>query len=288
MQRRPVAVVAAERAAELNRLGLRQALERAALTERTYQLGAATQLDVIRVRQDVSVARAALISGDEQLRRTREALGLALGLPEEVGVSKGFVLDGLVSETEQICHRIEGIEQRPDLVAAQENAIAARESTRQASAGYLPALGLTSNLTAVRTNPGPARFATWSIGAVLSVPLWEGGSRGGLVTERAGIEKQSQEAAEGLRRSVAVEVERARRAEDVAKALVTAAREARDLAEKTDELTRKSFQIGRATSLELVQSAAVLRQAELTLALREFEWVQARLDAFMTEAQCEG
>ncbi|HYO67807.1 MAG TPA: TolC family protein, partial [Archangium sp.] len=75
LSRALVAVVSAERAAELNRLGLRQALERAALVQRTLELGAATQLDLARTRQDVEVARQSLISGDEQLRRTREALG---------------------------------------------------------------------------------------------------------------------------------------------------------------------------------------------------------------------
>jgi outer membrane protein TolC len=69
-----VAAVAAERVAELNRLSLRQALERAALTARVTELGAGTQLDVVRVRQDVAVARGALIAGDEQLWQTREAL----------------------------------------------------------------------------------------------------------------------------------------------------------------------------------------------------------------------
>ncbi|MFP2910602.1 TolC family protein, partial [Pyxidicoccus sp. 3LFB2] len=70
-----VATVAAERAAEINRVGLRQALERAALSQRSMELGASTQLDVMRVRQDVEVAREALVAGDEQLRRAREALG---------------------------------------------------------------------------------------------------------------------------------------------------------------------------------------------------------------------
>ena len=91
-----VAVVAAERAAELNRVGLRQALERAALVQRTLELGAATQLDVARTRQDVEVARQSLIAGDEQLRRAREALGLALGFDQGVGVSQRFQLQGLV------------------------------------------------------------------------------------------------------------------------------------------------------------------------------------------------
>jgi hypothetical protein len=51
-------------------------------------------------------------------------------------------------------------------------------------------------------------------------------------------------------------------------------------------MTRRSIEIGRATSLELVQSAAALRQAELTLSLREFERLAAQVDALLTEARC--
>ncbi len=283
-----VAVVAAERAAEINRTSLRQALERSALTERTFELGAATQLDVIRVNQDVAVSRSALVSGDEQLRRTREALGQALGIDGEVGVAPGFVLEGLVAETKQDCRPLQDGELRPDLVAANAQVEAAAHSRAQATAGYLPRVGLASNIGAFTTRPGPGRVSLWSVTAVLSVPIWEGGFRRGLVEERAGAEAAATVAAESQRRAVFFEVERARRGEEVARNLVAAAESARELAQKTDQLTRRSFEIGRATSLELVQSAVNLRQAELNLALREFEWVQARLDAFLTEASCEG
>src|SRR5262249_5572300 len=75
LSRTLVAVFAAERVAELNRLGLRLALERLALTERTQALGAANRLDVLRASQDAELARGTLLAGDEQLRRAREALG---------------------------------------------------------------------------------------------------------------------------------------------------------------------------------------------------------------------
>ncbi|WP_224249447.1 TolC family protein [Hyalangium gracile] len=282
-----VAVVSAERAAELNRLGLRQALERAALVQRTVELGAATQLDLARTRQDVEVARQSLISGDEQLRRAREALGLALGLDQGVGVTQGFQLQGLVVQTQESCAPLKAVNERPDLVAASSQLESARDSRRQATAGYLPTLALTSNALAFTTEPGPGRVLTWNIAAVLSVPIWEGGLRGGLVRERAGIERQAAATLERTRRDVELEVARTRRGVEVAEALVKTAAEGRSLAEQTDQLTRRSFEIGRSGSLELVQSAAALRQAELALALREFELVQARLDAFLTEARCD-
>lgn len=282
-----VATVAAERAAELNRVGLRRALERAALAQRSFELGAGTQLDVVRVRQDVEVARQSLISGDEQLHRAREALGLSLGLPQEVGVSTSFQLQGLVEQTRATCTPLKALSERPDLEAARAQVESARDSRRQASAGYLPTLGINSNLNAFTTEPGPARLATWSIAAVLSVPIWEGGGRAGLVRERAGLEQQAAETLERTRRDVEVEVARARRNVEVAESLVKTATEARELSARTDQLTRRAFEVGRGSSLELVQSGAALRQAELALALREFELVQARLDAFLTEARCD-
>ena len=282
-----VATVAAERTAEINRVGLQRALERAALTQRTFELGAGNQLDVVRVSQDVAVARGALIAGDEQLRRARESLGFSLGFGQPVGVDPSFNLQGLVEQTRKECAPLERLDARPDLVAAQAQVESARESRRHASAGYLPTLGVSSTLFGLTTDPGLGRFATWNVAAVLSVPLWEGGARAGLVRERAGVEEQAAAALESARRDVELEVAGARRGVDVAEALVKTTTESRDLAERTDRLTRRSFEVGRGSSLELVQSDAALRQAELNLVLREFELVQARLDAFLTEARCD-
>lgn len=282
-----VAVVAAERVAELNRVGLAQALERAALTERTKQLGAATQVDVVRTQQDVEGARGTLIAGDEQLRRTREALALAVGLDEELGVARAFALDQLVTQTLADC-RVEPWDQRADLQAARAAVEAAAESRRKATAGHLPTLGVTTNLFAhTSTRPDPVRFSTWSLAAVLTVPLSEGGGREGLVDERRGAERQAAEALEAKRRQVSLEVARSRRAVAVAEALVGSAGKARTIAAQLDQLTRRSFEVGRGSSLELVQSAGALRQADVILATREFELVQARLDALLTEASCD-
>ncbi|NBD14100.1 TolC family protein [Corallococcus silvisoli] len=282
-----VATVAAERAAEINRVGLRQALERYALAQRSFELGAGTQLDVVRVGQDVAVARQSLVAGDEQLRRTRESLGLSLGEDHAVGVNPEFNLGGLVDQTHRECTPLQDPGARSDLVALRANVDAARESRRQASAGYLPTLGLSSTLFGFTTDPGFGRFATWNVSAVLSVPLWEGGSRGGLVREREGVEQQAAQSLEATRRNVSVEISRARRGVEVAEALLKTAAESLELADRTDRLTRRAFEVGRGGSLDLVQSGAALRQAQLALVLREFELVQARLDAFLTEARCD-
>jgi outer membrane protein TolC len=279
-----VSVVAAERAADLNRGGLRLALERAALTTRLEQLGAAVSLDVVRIQQDVEVARTALLGGDEQLFRAREALAQLLGLEGQAGVATTFDVRGLVDDVGGTCSVVARNE-RDDVAAAHEAAQQARGSRDQTVWGYAPRLDLTTSAAALTTTTGPV-LGTWSIGAVVSLPLWEGGNREGVVDERNAAIAQAEASVEAARRTVDVEVDRAGRYEGTARALYETARRSRDLAARADQLTRRSFEIGRVGSLELVQTANVLRQAELVLAAREFDWAQARLDSFLTTARC--
>lgn len=282
-----VSVAAAERVSEMNRVGLRLALERVALTQRQLDLGAATQLDLVRVQQDLQLAREAVLSGDEQLQRAREALGQALGLDHEAGLSQSFAIQGLVEESQAQCQRVDQLSERADLSAARSQVESARKSRLQALAGYYPTLGLTTSLFGYTTDPGFGRLGSWNVAAVLSVPIWEGGMRGGLVREREGAELAAIEGLEQASRDASIEVGRAHRNVAVSQELLDTAIEARAFAERADELTRRSFEIGRATSLELVQSASTLRQADVSLAVREFDFVQARLAAFLTEATCD-
>ncbi len=281
-----VAVATSERVAELARLGLRQALERAAMTSRLVEIGAAMELDLVRVRQDVAVARIALTASDDQLRKSRESLGALLGKDGPVGVSPQFAVEGLVVSTKDQCRRLNDVVTRADVRAASAQQEAAEAARREAWTGYLPSLDLTSNLGAHTTDPLPGRFATWTIAAVVSVPLWEGGYREGLLQERTAAATQAHLIADDTRRSAVLEVERATHAARAAEVVVASAREAHALAAELDRLTRRSFEMGRADSLDLVQSAVVLRQAQIELAVREAAWLRARLDAHFVLAGC--
>jgi outer membrane protein TolC len=280
-----VSVVAAERVVELNRMGLEQARERHRLTLEAEQLGSGRKLDALRTARDLEVARAELLSSVESLRRARAGLGLALGAGAEVGLAPGFRLEGLSDELAALCRPLKG-ESRADLVAASEALQAAGREVAGARAAYVPRLGVQSSLTALSVDPGVARVSVWNIAAVLEVPLWDGGVRGATVrAERANLDVAEQQL-ESVRRTLDVEVEQARRGVALAEALRVAARRARDAAARTDDLTQEAFREGVGTSLELVQSAEELREAERTLALRELDLVQARVEALMVEAAC--
>src|SRR5258706_2030707 len=169
-----VAVSAAARATELARLGLRQAIERASLSRRSFQLGAATELDVVRVEQDVAVARAAVIAGDEDLRVAREQLGLVLGVDGEVGIAPSLTGDVLLAGVTAQCRPLADGDTRADLAAndAAVDAATARES--EARAGYYPTIDLTSTFSAFTADPGgPVKAGSWTVMLSLNVPLWE-------------------------------------------------------------------------------------------------------------------
>jgi outer membrane protein TolC len=283
-----IAVITAERVAELNRVGTRSALQRLDLARRKTSLGGGTRLDVIRAQQDVETARATLVTGDESLRQAREALGLALGLPEQVGVTKDLNLDGLVKAALDTCKAADSVEDRADVAAARTRLLVAKRRVDDVYYLFLPTVNAQS--TASYDGPIPASAGTvvssWNIGAVLTVPLWDGGVRYGSLRQTRALEDEALQTLESTRRQAVVQVEQARRSVTVAEASEMVAKNARVLAAENDRLTQTGYIEGQGTSLELVTAASALREAEITLALRQFDLVKARVMAILALANC--
>jgi outer membrane protein TolC len=282
-----VGAVTAERVAELNRVGFRTALERLSLTQRKRDLGgSATGLDVVRAQQDVEAARATLVSGDETLRVARESLGLALGLPKQVGVARDLDMASLEQATSSICRPAPSVEARADLALARARVEIADRNVTDVKYQFAPTLNAQSGVATTSIDSATTPQTTWNVQAVLSVPLWEGGARYGALRDTRAQRTQAEQRLESLRRTATVQVEQARRGVSVAEQARKVAADARALAAETDRLTRVSYMEGRGTSLELVTAAAQLRQADINLALKEFDLVRARVLAALSLANC--
>ncbi len=280
-----IGVVTAERIAELNRSGFQNALERHELTLRKKNLGAATGLDVIRAQQDVESARGVLVTGDESLRQAREALGLGLGLTTQVGVSHNINIDGLERSALSACHP-STLEERADLLLAKKQLEIYGRNVVDVKYQFSPTINATSAISATTADTGIAPNPTWNIAAVLSVPIWEGGTRYGLLRSARADQGEAEQRLEALRRNASVQLAQAQRGVQVAIDSRKVAVDARALAAETDRLVRVGYIEGQGTSLELVVAAAALRQAEITLALREFDLVKARVLSILSLANC--
>ncbi|HEY1694597.1 MAG TPA: TolC family protein [Polyangiaceae bacterium] len=281
-----VAVVTAERSADINRVGLKVALEQLEIAKRKQTLGAANGLDVVRAQQNAANARATLVSGDETLREAREALGIAIGFPEETGVAPNVNVDGLADSALSSCHVVKSVDDRPDIAAAETNLGVAKRNLRNVWYSFLPTVIVQSTVSA--SSPAPTSYPnpTWNIQGVISVPIWDGGVRYGNLRNARAAQDIAAQQLESLRRQAIIQVQQAQRQLDVAQVSDKVAIEQRDLAAQNDVMTQTAYMAGQGTSLELVTASEAHRQAELNLALADFNVVKARLLALLALATC--
>jgi outer membrane protein TolC len=162
----------------------------------------------------------------------------------------------------------------------------AKRNLRNVYLQFLPTIGLASTVTLdsnpVSGYPNP----TWNIQGLLSIPIWDGGSRYGLLRGARAAEDTAVQQLEALERQGIIQIEQAQRQLVVAQTSDAVARQQRDLAAQNDQMTQTAYMAGQGTSLELVTASEAHRQAELNLALADFNVVKARILAVLALAVC--
>jgi outer membrane protein, multidrug efflux system len=280
-----LSTLAAENVADLNRVGLRSALERLALTQARQQYGQGTALDVDRAQQDVENARRLIISGDESLTENREALGTALGLPVGVSPPGNLDLENFEAAVSRTCHLNDNIERRTDVLVARGRVTLAERAVRDAELLFSPSVAAASQLAHGSVAVlGPV--TTWNVGATLTVPIYDGGARYGAMRDARAALEQARQALTAVRLDAIVRSAQAQRSVGVLRSSREVAKRQRDLAQRIDDRTRSGYAHGIGTSLDLVISAQDLRRSEIDLAILEYQFAQARAEAVLTNAEC--
>jgi outer membrane protein TolC len=293
-QRRRIAIAAVDamlatrtalRVAELNRVGLRAALDRLSLTRARLAYGQAPAVDVDRALEDVATARQTLLRGDESLRQAREALGVLLGSATATAPPDQADLDYFVDAVSRTCRVNDDVERRPDVLAARKRVVIAERDIKDAELAFLPTLTFSSTVaddTAAILGPN----ATWSFMGLLSVSLYDGGARYGMLHDRRAALEQARQDLQKTRLNAFVASAQAKRGVIVNEQTRDAAREQRDTAVRVDDRTRDAYAKGLGTSLDLVLSGQALRQADINLAILDFQVEDARADAVLVNAEC--
>lgn len=158
--------------------------ETLSLTERRFAAGDVAELDLVRLQGEVAATEADALAQDRRRTLIENALAVLLGEP-----ASGFMLAeaaalppvpvvpaGLPSDV---------LARRPDVAAAQRSLMAAQARIGVAQAAWLPSLSLTAAGGVASSELGDVfRWSAraWSVGALLSLPLFDGGRR------QAGIE----------------------------------------------------------------------------------------------------
>ncbi len=176
-------------------------------------------------------------------------------------------------------------EQRADRTALERRVSAALERIAAAEAGRRPALSLVSGYDYARPNPRifPRMDEwqdSWDIGVNLSWSLWDGGRTAAERAEAAASATAARERLADFDGRLALEVRQRRLELESARAQIEAAAEGVRSATEARRVLGERFNVGVATSTELLDAEVVLLQAELdrTRALAEARLAAARLE----------
>lgn len=161
------------------------------LTERRVAAGDIAELDLARVRSEVTATEAEALALDRQRSRLEHALALLLGetagqfrlAPAAWQATLPRVPAGVPSTV---------LARRPDVSAAQSSLLAAQARVGVAQAAWFPNLSLTAS-GGFASNDLSDLFRwsarAWSVGALLSLPILDGGRReAGVASARAELD----------------------------------------------------------------------------------------------------
>jgi multidrug efflux system outer membrane protein len=149
------------------------------LTERRFQAGDVAELDVARVRAEVAATEAEAIALDRRRAELEHALAVLVGEaassfqvePRDWTTALPVIPAGVPSTV---------LARRPDVSAAQTSLLAAQARVGVAKAAWFPNLSLTANGGYASPDLGDLfKWSTraWGVGALLSLPIFDGGRR---------------------------------------------------------------------------------------------------------------
>lgn len=240
--------------------------ENVRINQRRYDLGDLGELDLSRAKTELATTRADAIAVERQRAQLEHALAVLLGKPAAAFNAQNNPL----LETSALPGIPAGLpstllERRPDIAAAQRAMIAANARIGVAKSAVFPALRLTAAGGAESADLSDLfkwSSRTWLIGALLSLPVIDGGrNRANITRSEAALE----ESVASYRQSVLTAFAEV---EDNLAGLRTLAGQAQAIddavasARRSAELASKLYQAGQSGYLDLLDAQRNLATVE--------------------------
>jgi outer membrane protein TolC len=224
--------------------------------------GLGAGIEVLRAEVQRDSQRQRVIVAEQEAAKEKLALARAIGLPlgQRFTLSDRMpVAPALPVTAEEAMAR--AWRDRPDLRAAEARVEAADESRKAAHGKGLPSIVANADYGAIG-NDVPGALGTFTLGAALRVPLFEGGRVAARVREAEARLRQEQARRDDLRARIYYEVQAVfldmRAAED----RMRVSEEALELAREQLKQSRDRFAAGVTDNVEVVQAQEALAAAE--------------------------
>ena len=229
--------------------------------------GVGVALDVTRARAQVASVRAQLIAARNERDRARLDLLRALGLPLDAHIELADTLTRLVmSDTmpNEQAAIARALRNRPDLRAADEQLLAARQTSGAIRAERLPSLTAFGDEGWLGTNSGN-KLNTYQWGVQVSVPVFDGLRREGRIEESEARVSEIDVRRRDLRQQAAIEVRGALLDLGSARQAVDAAREELQLTEQEVAQARDRFRAGVSGNADVITASLTLNTSRTQL-----------------------
>jgi len=245
------------------------------LTERRYAAGDVAELDLARVRTEVAATESQALALDRRRAELEHALAVLLGeLPSALTVNEADWSGALPQVPPGVPSTV--LARRPDVAAAQRAMQAAQARVGVAQAAWFPDVSLTASGGLASADLGDLfkwSARAWGVGALLSLPIFDGGRR------EAGVQNASAQwdaAAASYREQVLVAF---RDVEDQLSALrlladqASAQAQAVDSASRATVLSNSRYRNGYVSQLELLDARrSELANRRLALQVRSAQY----------------
>ncbi len=229
------------------------------------QAGMLSGVEVLRAQVQLQSQQQRLIVFENDFAKLKLALARAIGMP----LSQAFELADRVPymplETMSLDAALkQALDARPDLRSASEMVKAAEAARRSVVGAWLPSLRFSADYGSIGQSWDSA-MTTYSVGAVVRVPLFQGGrDKGRLLQADAELAGQHAMLAD-LQARIELEVRSALLDVTSSDSRVQVAKTAADLAEQQLTQTQDRFAAGVASQIEVVQAQEAVATASENL-----------------------
>jgi outer membrane protein len=279
------AYLATMKLGEANREAVKRGEEQYKLASSKYEIGSASKSDVLKAQVQFGRDKLALLESENGVRKARANLAYLIGIDvnSDIDFSRDYVrksYDG----TEDTALKF-GMSNYPGLLASEKRVTSAKYAKKSAWGQFLPSISANvsrswsntyfSDLTGFHNED-----ARWTIGASVSIPIFENFSRTASLS-RARVNLSAAQASYNYaKNNVASEIKQAYL--NITKAKETMKLEEENEAAAKEDLTlvQEKYNLGAATILELLD-------AQISLITAQNNKIQAEFDYNLAVAKLE-
>lgn len=223
------------------------------LTEGRKAAGAATGIDVIRAKMQLKREHRLLLDGQNELKRAKLDLVRSMGIPNDTPIVLTDTLKLVAVEEQTVeeavaaafTHRIE-LQAQAQRYKVSELMLSAVNNEQIPSVDVRGDYGLVGQ-------EFDERLATYSAGAFLSWPIYDG-QRQGRISQSKSQLRQEEIRTKNLKHQIGIETRDASQTIELTRDGVLMAQEALGLAVEQLRLSQKAFSIGTLTHLEVISA----------------------------------